>query len=46
MRFIKNGLLALLSIAFAALAFVASLGMVTPGCIGWFYEVKRPEELF
>jgi len=43
MRFIKNGSLALLS---KALAFVALLGTVTPGCIGWFYEVKRPEELF
>ncbi|WP_366922470.1 cyclic lactone autoinducer peptide [Metallumcola ferriviriculae] len=42
MEFQKAGLLTAFS---GLLAFVATLSTVTPNCIGWFYEPRKPETL-
>ncbi|NLI90687.1 MAG: cyclic lactone autoinducer peptide [Peptococcaceae bacterium] len=33
------------SILLSALAFIGTIGIVTPNCFGWFYEPQRPKEL-
>jgi cyclic lactone autoinducer peptide len=33
------------SIILPALAFIGAIGIITPNCLGWFYEPKRPKEL-
>lgn len=35
----------LMTLAATALAMVGAISIVTPACIGWFYQPELPEEL-
>jgi len=33
------------SFVLTVLAFVGTIGIMTPNCLGWFYKPKKPEGL-